>query len=204
MIGVPAAIGHAYTFMWMFGYPKTFLVCNGLQKVSRPPPYPLDKTDSHWTTRALVPIIWQADRYGARTSPLIIHNSDLVSFDGWGLFLDLLFAMVVISAAVHVKRKMREGRALYFVIVTAMAVIGTVYLLRYPYILANWDSYIFVAVYEPILMGLNALAIMSTFVSGSICVCGLLRKRRGRQLGDTPHFQYNGGAQANGVRGDHG
>ena len=51
VVGDPTAIGHAYTFQWRFGYPRDFLLCDGLMPASASNPNLRDRFDSHWTTR---------------------------------------------------------------------------------------------------------------------------------------------------------
>lgn len=117
-IGAPTTTHNAYHFMGMFGWPRTFLVCDGIQRGPLPGELPRDATHTDWLTRVLVPVNWQPHRYPPRTPPLLILNWRPFAFDGRALMLNGAYAITAIvgarmsAASAHPGRTGLAARAL--------------------------------------------------------------------------------------------
>lgn len=168
IVGMPTAIGHAYSFMWRFGWPRTYFIADGLQRDVPIDSDGLDSTDTDWITRTLVPVIWNADRYGARTSPLIARNTRALTFRADALLVDLLHVLASLAAALYLRHKLNAGLGARHVIIGTMAVLGVVCAAYYAYVIMTWPGRIFFAFYQPIVVALNGLAVTAVLVASYI------------------------------------
>lgn len=166
VIGVPTAIHKPYRFMWMFGWPRTFLLCDGIQRGPLPGELPRDATHTDWLTRVLVPVNWQPHRYPPRTPPLLIHNWPPLTFDAHALMLNGAYALTAIVGAFHLRRQMERRTAIRRVmaaIIVALSVFCVAYLL---YEIISPPGHVVFAYYEAVLIALAVLGVACAMIAG--------------------------------------
>ncbi len=169
LLGKPYIIGHMWEFKWTYGFPWTFSVCDGLKRPSSPAvPVLRDETDSHWTTRLLVPVIARPHEYPARTGVFLTSNPRVLKFNVYCLLLDIFFVLVILSGALYLKYRIVNAPSLYVYTIRLMAVLALLCMAYYVYLILTWDSHVCIALYYPPILAFNGLGIFCVIMSLSL------------------------------------
>ncbi len=169
VLGKPYVYGHIWDFNWKFGFPCAFLLCNGRKTPSLPPaPKLRDATDSHWTTRLLVPITHRSKQYDARTSVLLTSESRVLKFNVYCLLLDILYAFVLVAGAIYFTYRMANTPSLYVYTTRLMVILTFLCLAYYVYVVLTWDGRLYVTLYYPPILAFNGLGIFCVIMSLSL------------------------------------
>jgi hypothetical protein len=173
LVGQPEAMDHVYNFRWSFGFPMVFVKCDGVKRPPSPTDsIPMDSSDTPWTTRLLVPITYRAGDYPARTGFLITSNRAVLKFNTQSLVFDCLYVLLLFAALLYLRYQAVWGRIVCISTSTASAVCAAYVLLHYSYLLLTWGHHVSVAIYWPLFLAMNGLAV--TYASMS-CVMMILR-----------------------------
>ena len=183
LLGYPYVYGHIWDFNWKFGFPCAFLICDGRPSPSSPTAPPLkDITDSHWTTRLLVPITTSSPHeYLARTGVLLTSNARVMKFNATRLLLDMAYAVVLFASAVYLKYRIASTPSLFVYTVRLMAVLTLLCVGYYVCIALTWGSHVCVVLYYPPILALNGLGVFCVIMSLSTARFSFYVKQKDQQ-----------------------
>ncbi len=183
VVGTPGAIHSLGRFVWHFGWPYEFVVCEGIQRGPLPGELPRDATHTDWVTRMLVPVWWGAHMYPPRTPPLLFATWRPIMFHASSLLINAAYVVVVIAGAAYLAGQMRRRTLLRRFMLAATAAVTVLCVAYYAYVLMSGGkhlmssaSYVFFAYYEPAIIACNVLGALSAIVAGCVLVGGFVQR----------------------------
>ena len=181
VVGMPGAVRRLTGFVWHFGWPCTFIVCDGIQRGPLPGELPSDATHTDWVTRMVVPVWWGPHMYPPRTPPLLFATGRPMMFYSSSVAINAAYVVMVIFGATYLAGQMQPRTLLRRVMLTVTAALTMLCVAYYVHVIMCADRYPFFAYYQPVFIASNALGIFSAVIAGCIAVGTFVQRHRRRQ-----------------------